>query len=105
VRPYTVGGGNDAFAAKLDSSGNLIWNTFLGGTGTDETFAVAVDGTGNVYVAGFTAGLSPSPSWVHRFAPSPPIWTRLLRNWIQTGTCFQTLFLVAPAMTRATPWR
>lgn len=28
------GTGNDAYVAKLDSSGNLLWNTFLGGTGS-----------------------------------------------------------------------
>jgi hypothetical protein len=42
----------DAFAAKLDSNGNLIWNTFLGGSGLDSARGIAVDGSGNVYVAG-----------------------------------------------------
>ena len=32
VRAYTAG--VDAFVAKLDSSGALVWNTFLGGSGT-----------------------------------------------------------------------
>jgi len=50
VRAYT--GGGDAFAAKLDSSGNLTWNTFLGGSGDDRGRDIAVDGSGNVYVAG-----------------------------------------------------
>ncbi len=45
-------GGTDAFAAKLDSSANLLWNIFLGGTGTDHGNGIAVDGSGNVYVAG-----------------------------------------------------
>jgi hypothetical protein len=44
--------GENALAAKLDSSGTLIWNTFLGG-GTDTAEGVAVDGSGNVYVSGF----------------------------------------------------
>jgi hypothetical protein len=48
------GGTVDAFAAKLDSSGNLVWNTFLGGGGTDEAFKVALDGTGNVYLVGYS---------------------------------------------------
>ncbi len=42
----------DAFAAKLDSSGVRLWNTFMGGGGTDQSFGIAVDGLGNVYVAG-----------------------------------------------------
>ena len=46
-------GGYDAFVAKLDESGNLIWNTFLGGSGNEGASAVALDGSGNIYVAGF----------------------------------------------------
>jgi hypothetical protein len=48
---YAFAGGNDAFAAKLDSAGNLIWSTFLGGSGSDQGNGIAVDGS-NVYVAG-----------------------------------------------------
>ena len=50
VRPYT--GSWDAFAAKLDNSGAVIWNTFPGGGGEDRGNAIAVDGNGNAYVAG-----------------------------------------------------
>ena len=41
----------DAFAAKLDPEGNLVWFTFLGGPGNDYGYGIAVDG-GNVYVTG-----------------------------------------------------
>ncbi len=41
VRAYTAS--FDAFAAKLDSSGNLVWNTFLGGSGSDVGEGIAVD--------------------------------------------------------------
>ena len=50
VNPYS--GGADAFAAKLNSIGERQWHTFLGSSGTDYGNAVAVDGSGNVYVAG-----------------------------------------------------
>jgi hypothetical protein len=59
VRAY--GGGQEAFAAKLGSSGNLVWNTFLGGGGDDEATGVAVDGSGNVYVSGFSTASWGSP--------------------------------------------
>ena len=39
VRAYSSG--NDAFAAKLTSSGTLSWNTFLGGSGNDYGYAIA----------------------------------------------------------------
>jgi uncharacterized delta-60 repeat protein len=58
VRPYTD---DDAFAARLNSSGTLVWNTFLGGTGGDQGAGVAVDGNGNVYVAGHSAASWGSP--------------------------------------------
>ena len=52
VRAYT--GLNDSFAVKLDTNGNLIWNTFLGGTGNDDSYGIAVDGSGNVYLGGIS---------------------------------------------------
>ena len=42
----------DAFVAKVNSSGVLEWNTFLGGTGIDEGAGIAADGNGNAYVVG-----------------------------------------------------
>ena len=44
----------DVYIAKFDSSGALVWLTYLGGSGDDSASAVAVDGGGNVYVAGAT---------------------------------------------------
>jgi hypothetical protein len=53
IRAYTANGyTTDGFVAKLNPSGSLIWNTFLGGTGYDSGNCVAVDGSGNVYIAG-----------------------------------------------------
>jgi len=48
-------GGIDAWAAKLSPSGSIAWSTYLGGTGDDEATAVAVDGSGAVYLTGDTA--------------------------------------------------
>jgi len=50
VREFS--GSGDAFVAKLDSSGNLIWHTFLGGSGLDDVWDIAVTAIGNVYLAG-----------------------------------------------------
>lgn len=45
---------DDAFAAKLSSSGTLVYATFLGGNDEDEGFDIAVDPAGKAYVVGFT---------------------------------------------------
>jgi len=49
-------GGSDAFVAKYDSSGNMVWVRGLGGPGNDVAHDVAVDGNGNVYVTGYFTG-------------------------------------------------
>ncbi|MEW6365099.1 MAG: SBBP repeat-containing protein [Acidobacteriota bacterium] len=50
LRPYT--GGFDAFVAKIDANGSLIWNTFIGGAGDDRAYGIAADEKGDVYVVG-----------------------------------------------------
>lgn len=47
-------GGSDLFVAKMDSNGQVKWVAQGGGTSTDLGRNLAVDGTGNVYVAGYT---------------------------------------------------
>ncbi len=48
----------DAFVAKFDPSGaNLIFSTYLGGSGDDQVSAIALDGTGNIYLTGSTSSL------------------------------------------------
>ncbi len=48
------GGGNDAFMSRFDSSGNLVYSTYLGGGDADRGNSIAVDGSGSAYVAGTT---------------------------------------------------
>jgi hypothetical protein len=44
----------DAFALKLDPSGQLVYSTYLGGSSDESGFAIAVDAAGNAYIAGAT---------------------------------------------------
>jgi hypothetical protein len=48
-------GGDDAFVAKVNPSGTgLVYAGFLGGSGRDEGWGIAVDAAGNAYVTGET---------------------------------------------------
>jgi uncharacterized protein (TIGR03437 family) len=44
----------DAFVAKFNPSGVLVYLTYLGGSGDDVASAIAVDAAGNAYVTGYT---------------------------------------------------
>ena len=48
------GGGVDAFVAKFNVSGALVYSTYVGGRGDDRGFGIAVDGAGSAYVTGWT---------------------------------------------------
>ncbi|MFN3763810.1 MAG: SBBP repeat-containing protein, partial [Anaerolineae bacterium] len=45
-------GYEDAYVLKLDPQGQLVWSTFIGGTGAEEIDDIYVDAAGNVYAAG-----------------------------------------------------
>jgi hypothetical protein len=44
----------DAFVSKVNSSGALMYSTYLGGSGVEMGNAIAVDASGAAYVAGYT---------------------------------------------------
>ena len=54
------GGPWDAYVVKISNAGWHVWSTYLGGSGGDRGFAVAIDGASNVLVTGETT----SSSWV-----------------------------------------
>lgn len=59
-------GAQDGFLVKFDSSGNLAWGTYYGGTAGDVLSSVTCDGSGNVYIAGTTissSGISTAGSY------------------------------------------
>ncbi|RMD79932.1 MAG: hypothetical protein D6809_02435, partial [Gammaproteobacteria bacterium] len=58
----TPGGDEDAFLALLSADGSsLLYATYLGGDEYDDAHAVALDGSGRVYVAGVTRSKAPKP--------------------------------------------
>jgi hypothetical protein len=68
IRPHSGAfiGDDDVFVAKLDPSGALQWNTFLGGKDSDEGRGIAIDGSGNLYIAGWSHESWGSP--IHPFS-------------------------------------
>jgi hypothetical protein len=51
----TVQDHEDAFVTKLSSSGSsLVYSTYLGGSDADHGYAIAVDGSGEAYLTGYT---------------------------------------------------
>ncbi|MCP4631853.1 MAG: T9SS type A sorting domain-containing protein [candidate division Zixibacteria bacterium] len=57
VDPYddVLGGDWDGYVSKFSSDGNtLIYSTYFGGNNNEEVWGIAVDGSGNAYVTGYT---------------------------------------------------
>ena len=52
---FSYGGGQDGFIAKFSYNlQNLIWCTYLGGSGDDAIYSMKMDNVGNIYVCGGT---------------------------------------------------
>jgi Beta-propeller repeat len=76
-------GGYDAFLAKYDAAGNLLWTRQIGTEMGDVAQDVAVTGAGSAYIAGNTSGSLGGPSaggsdaFLVRYDPAGNLlWTR-----------------------------
>ncbi len=49
-----LSGSTEAFMAKLDGSGTLVWNTFFGGSAVDIAFDIVYSAPSSFYVAGLS---------------------------------------------------
>lgn len=61
------GGQSKVFLLKFDFSGNQLFLKTWGGLKGDYGYAVAVDGSGNIYVAGYTYSFGPNRQGVNLF--------------------------------------
>ncbi len=58
-------GCSDAFVAVLDSSGGLLWNSFIGSSCDDSGYGITLDNSGNIYVTGSSKACWGSPVYAH----------------------------------------
>ncbi|MEK7752037.1 MAG: SBBP repeat-containing protein, partial [Acidobacteriota bacterium] len=80
------GGGTDAFAAKLNATGTaLVYSTYLGGSSNDTASGIAVDSSGNAYIAGQTQ------------SPNFPVRNAYQANKAGSGDAFVTKLSAAGA--------
>jgi len=56
----TYSGTTDGYVVKLNAAGAHLWSTYLGGASFESGEGIGVDGSGNVYVTGYTE----SSGWV-----------------------------------------
>src|SRR5882762_287979 len=78
------GGKSEGFVAKLAPDGsNLVYSTFLGGSGDDDENSIAVDRRGNAYISGHTTSSD--------FPTQTPFQATCKKD--STGACSQDAFL------------
>jgi hypothetical protein len=63
------GGGTDGFLVKFSTAGVHQWSTYYGGSALDEAWSCSVDGSGNVYLGGWTLSSSGIASGGHKNSP------------------------------------
>jgi hypothetical protein len=81
---WSSGGNSDAFVTKLDGGGNMLFSTFLGGSGIENAFGIAADSSQNIWVGGRTGStnfplLNPLLS-AYRGGPSDAFISRYVFN-------------------------
>ena len=59
VQPQILVG--DGFITKYDTTGKMIYSTYLGGSGDEMVMGLAVDSTGAAYASGFTSSANLAP--------------------------------------------
>ncbi|MEA5469800.1 SBBP repeat-containing protein [Spirulina sp. 06S082] len=74
-------GRSDGWLAKFNSNGDLMWGRQIGTVSFDSASQIALDGSGNIYIAGITTGLLEG-------TPSGSFGNILLAKYDSNGTPF-----------------
>jgi uncharacterized protein (TIGR03437 family) len=87
----------DTFVAKLNASGSgILYSTYLGGSNDDFPTSIALDASGNIYVAGWT-GSSDFPTLDPAFKPAPGSGGGFLVKFAATGRLLFGTYLSSSA--------
>ena len=78
-------GNEDAYLAKFDPSGSLLWATFFGGAGTEYGTGVSCDPSGNVYLTGWSSSSSGIATTSAYQASLIGTWNQYLAKFSSTG--------------------
>lgn len=66
----SLGGGQDGYCFRMDPAlGNVLWATYIGGSGDDAAYGVQVDSNGELFVAGGTKSVD-LPMAANAFQPT-----------------------------------
>jgi len=89
-------GAGDAFLAKVNTDGtgaaSLLYSTYLGGSGLDQGNGVAVDASGNAYVAGGTNSIASTLKF------TPPSGAYQTNCKLDSGACLGDAFVAKLAL-------
>jgi len=80
----TQAGGQDAYLAKLDKKGNLVYENQFGSSGNDQVAATATAADGSLYVASVQNGHAIVAKYANGDATQPPVWQQDLGD-LQNG--------------------
>ena len=108
LQPVFGGTYSDAFLVKMKPSGReMVYATYLGGAGFDQGLGVAVDPSGNAYVAGETSslGFPTTPSAFQTTAGGGPVFRSVDRagSWQLASSGLGNVTILALAADPADP--
>lgn len=89
---------DDCYVAKIAPNGDLLWSTYLGGSGADWCYSIATDQQGNAYIAGASSSLDfPLKSAIQTTITPRNGWrTPLLVKLTPDGSIAAATFLGGP---------
>jgi hypothetical protein len=101
MQPHSGGGAREAFIARLDASGVVMFSTYLGGSGVETAHALALTSNGSTWVAGETNSTN-FPTASARQGTNAGLSDAFVTLIGPTGTLISSSYLGAAADDRAT---